>query len=110
MQEPLEESLSRIAELTDELEVLRAENKLLNQEKKALLKRLFGSKSEKLDPNQLNLLLGLIGDETQEAPPEVKIDPPQSEDQAPQKTCFSAQGFTRRCRNLRGSSGGGDHS
>ena len=47
----------QIETLQAENKSLRDENKLLNEKIQYLLKQLFGSKSEKIDPNQLTLLL-----------------------------------------------------
>jgi transposase len=47
----------REAELTRQNEVLRQENALLRQKIDALVRRVFGSSSEQLDPAQLQLLL-----------------------------------------------------
>ena len=49
---------AQIAALRVENEALRLENRLLQQKNQFLLKRLFGSTSEKIDPRQLELLLG----------------------------------------------------
>ncbi len=52
-------SAESFAELAATNESLRSENKLLHQKVNALLSRLFGRKSEKMDLNQLQLLMGL---------------------------------------------------
>jgi hypothetical protein len=49
---------AQIEALRAENEAVRAENRLLQQKNQFLLKRLFGSTSEKIDPSQLELLLG----------------------------------------------------
>ena len=56
------------------IESLSAENKLLNQKIQALLTRLFGRKSEKMDLDQLQLLMGLVdienaADKDEDPPP-----------------------------------------
>lgn len=73
-----EEQAAIIARLTAHIESLEAKNKelaahnhILDQKIKFLLARLFGHKSEKLDPNQLQLLIGLGDPET----PEIDDDP-----------------------------------
>ena len=48
----------RIAQLEAEVAQLRAENELLREKIDLLIKMLFAASSEKLDPNQLQLLLG----------------------------------------------------
>jgi transposase len=52
------EQAALIATLRDENQALRAENQLLQRKVQFLIHRLFGRTSEKLDPNQLELLLG----------------------------------------------------
>lgn len=54
----------REAELTSQLEAVLRENALLRQKIDLLVRRVFGSTSERLSPNQLELLLALS-----EAPP-----------------------------------------
>lgn len=49
----------REAVLQSELEASRLEVKLLREKIDALLRRLYGSKSERLDPDQLMLLEGI---------------------------------------------------
>jgi len=49
---------AQIEALRVENESLRAENRLLQQKNQFLLKRVFGRTSEKIDPHQLELLLG----------------------------------------------------
>ena len=51
----------REAELTRQLEAVLRENALLRQKVDLLVKRVFGSSSEKLSPDQLELLLALSG-------------------------------------------------
>lgn len=87
-----EEQTAIIARLTAHVATLEAQNKdlaahnesleqynrILDQKVKFLLARLFGHKSEKLDPNQLQLLMGLDEPET----PDIEDDPPPSEERA----------------------------
>ena len=49
----------REAELTRQLEMALRENALLRQKIDILVRRVFGSSSERLSPNQLELLLAL---------------------------------------------------
>jgi len=65
------EQAAQIRDLLERLNQLLAENKLLNQKVQLLLKRLFGRKSEKLSPGQLEFLLGNL-----DAPPEDDDPPP----------------------------------
>ena len=51
-----------IKELKEEVERLRQENELLRQKLDALARRIFGRKSEQLDSNQLEFLLGKLND------------------------------------------------
>jgi transposase len=51
----------REAELTSQLEMALRENALLRQKIDLLVRRVFGSTSEKLSPGQLELLLALSG-------------------------------------------------
>lgn len=59
--------------LTESFEELRAENKKLNERIDYLIRQLFGSKSEKIDPNQLMLILGMDemppADDPEDEPP-----------------------------------------
>jgi len=72
--ELLEALQKQLQALQDQNQALRIENKLLHAKVQFLLKRMFGRKSEKIDPRQLQLLLqGLAVEET---PPE--DDPPRS--------------------------------
>lgn len=51
-------------QLREENALLRRENELLRQKVEALIRRVFGAKSETLNPDQLQLLLAkLTGDE-----------------------------------------------
>ena len=65
-----------VAELKALVEMLRTENKLLHQKVRLLLKRLFGSKSEALNPAQLQLLMAGLEVGELSAPDE--DDPPPS--------------------------------
>lgn len=67
----LEKVLRQNCVLTESFEELRAENKKLNERIDYLIRQLFGSKSEKIDSNQLMLILGM-----DEMPPE---DEPEDE-------------------------------
>lgn len=62
------------ARLTEELEALRQENKLLREKVDLLVKRIFGAKSEQLDEQQLMLLLQ-GGDEGAKKAPASGADP-----------------------------------
>lgn len=55
--EQYEQLLTENKKLAAETQTLQNEIKYLNEKVKYLLKQLFGSKSEKIDPNQLTLLL-----------------------------------------------------
>jgi hypothetical protein len=72
MESALENLTKQVAEQATEIKTLRGENALLRQKLQALLHRLFGRKSEKLDPRQLQLLLEAL--EVAEVEPE--DDPP----------------------------------
>jgi transposase len=67
------EQAAQIQALLQRLDALLNENKLLNRKVQFLMQRLFGRKSEKLDRNQLELLLGVL-----DAPPPDDDDPPPS--------------------------------
>ncbi len=73
MHEAVEILRKQVDELSHELRALRAENFLLRQKNDLLLRRLFGSKSEKLDSKQMELLLGAL---TQEIKPDDDPTPP----------------------------------
>jgi len=74
MQSQIEELRRQNAELSAQVATLSAENKLLQQKLQLLLRRLFGRKSEKIDPRQLELLLGYVATAT----PDDEDDPPPS--------------------------------
>jgi len=63
----------QLASMLSTLEAVQAENKLLHQKVQLLLKRIYGKKTEKFDPGQLELLLelGVLPSE-----PEPDNDPP----------------------------------
>jgi transposase len=65
----------REAQLLAKIETLEKENALLRQKIDALVRRLFGAKSEKLDPAQLLLLLQGL-DEPKKAPEPVTAEVP----------------------------------
>jgi transposase len=64
LSEQLARAVAQLGRASGELAELRTENKLLREKMDALLRRLFGAKSEKIDPAQLLLLLQGL-----EAPP-----------------------------------------
>ena len=72
MHAQIEELRKMVAEQAALIEALRAENHLQQQKIQFLLKRLFGSTSEKIDPRQLELLLGYAPAAT----PDDDDDPP----------------------------------
>lgn len=53
---------ARLEELAEQNKALTAENKLLHQKVQHLLGRIFGRKTEQLDPAQLQLLMGIDAD------------------------------------------------
>jgi transposase len=59
----------REAELTSQLEMALRENALLRQKIDLLVRRVFGSTSEKLSPGQLELLLAVSGSAPEIAAP-----------------------------------------
>jgi len=68
---PLEQTLSRqLEECQQELAAARRENELLRQKMDALVRRVFGSSSERVDRFQLELLLQLPEVAVQESPPQ----------------------------------------
>jgi len=70
MQEELRNLREQNLKLTEQVTKLSADNKLLSEKIQFLLKRLFGSKSEKLNRNQLEFFLaGLEGEEPDNDPP-----------------------------------------
>src|SRR6266699_1008022 len=68
---PREQALSRqLEECQQELATLRRENELLRQKIDALVRRVFGSSSERVDRSQLELLLQLSEPIVPEPPPQ----------------------------------------
>ena len=76
-----------IAKQQKELEFLREENRLLHQKVDLLIRQMFGKKSEKLSPGQLEMLL--CGDETP-GEPEASVEEPATTE-APKKVNQSAE-------------------
>lgn len=72
----------REAELTAQVEALTRENELLRQKLDLLIRRIFGSSSEKLSPDQLELALTLA---TQPAPVETPAPAPRPAAPAPRE-------------------------
>ena len=64
------------ARLTEELEALRQENKLLREKIDLLARRIFGAKSEQLDESQLMLLLQGGDEGAKKLRPPARIPPP----------------------------------
>jgi transposase len=60
-------SSRRVKELQDEVKRLRLENELLRRKLDLMARRMFGRKSEELAPNQLEFLLGKLGEPEQPA-------------------------------------------
>lgn len=76
MHAQIEELRRQNAEQAAQIEALCTENRLLQQKVQFLLKRLFGQKSEKIDPRQLELLLGYAPPLPEEdAPPQPPTRP-----------------------------------
>ncbi|NJN05529.1 MAG: hypothetical protein HC814_02795 [Rhodobacteraceae bacterium] len=82
-----------VNELIEENERLRRENELLRQKLDLLARRIFGRKSEQLDSNQLEFLLGKLNEPESSLPasgdaaiPEADAKPrrPSKTPQAPQ--------------------------
>ena len=72
------EQAAQIAELLKQLQALLAENKLLSRKVHFLVNRLFGRKTEKLSPAQLELLLGNLSEEPEDDDPPEPPSPPRS--------------------------------
>jgi len=73
---PREQALSRQLEgCQQELAALRRENQLLRQKMDALVRRVFGSSSERVDRSQLELLLQLPDPTIPEQPPQEPAPP-----------------------------------
>jgi len=66
---------AKVAEQEEELVRLRRENELLRQKIDHLSRKIFGCSSEKLSPDQLQLLLELAGAEEEEAQKETLDEP-----------------------------------
>lgn len=97
-----EKLIAKVAELVENqkklvtiIDALSSENKLLHQKVQALLKRIFGKKSEKLNPDQLELLLGFA--EELEVTPEDDDTPPPS---SPSRSRKSRKSKPRLPENL----------
>src|SRR5260370_36078926 len=69
------ELLSELAQTQEDLRRLAQENKLLREKIDALLRKLFGASSEKIDPAQLLLILQGFGDPGK-APEPVEAEAP----------------------------------
>jgi transposase len=78
LREQVQHLTAMVQALREENAVLKAENKLLRDKNQLLLKRLFGKKSEKLSPAQLELLLGLSTGTAVEEPEEEPEPSPSS--------------------------------
>jgi transposase len=77
---PLEQALSRqLEECQQELGALRRENELLRQKMDALVRRVFGASSERVDRSQLELLLQLPEPMIPEQPPQEPAPPAQKQ-------------------------------
>lgn len=76
MESALEIALKENAELKAELRLAHSEIRLLNQKIQLLLKRLFGSKSEKFDPGQLELMLAGLQANVVAEPENIDPEPP----------------------------------
>ena len=88
-----QEELQRLnAGLVSQLQGLQIENKQLKQKVQFLLLRMFGRKSEKIDPRQLELLLKGLA--VEDPPPD--NDPPPSPPSPPRKP--RETGFPPTCR------------
>ena len=70
------EQAAQISKLLEQIEKLLTENSFLNRKVQLLLKRMFGRKSEKLDRNQLELLLAGLGDGAGDDDPPPPTPPP----------------------------------
>jgi transposase len=85
MQAALAELKEKLAERDERIEQLVAENRLLSRKLQFLLKRLFGRKSEKLNRNQLELLLSGLDDSPPDDTPPPAPQPPRSRRRAERK-------------------------
>ena len=82
-----------VRRLRCELELLRKENELLRQKVDALSRRIFGKKSEQLDPAQLELLMGMIDSQAQ-----TQEKGQEQVQEQPQKPCPKRRDRKRRIR------------
>lgn len=81
---PLEQALSRqLEECQKELAAARRENELLRQKIEALVRRVFGSSSERVDRSQLELLLQLPEPMVPEQPPQESAPPTEKQMRLP---------------------------
>jgi transposase len=85
MPQTLEQVLEQNAELMALVKELTEQNKLLNQKVQFLLNRLFGKKSEKLDPGQLELLLGGLDQPDPDPEPSTPPAPKKRKKRSPSK-------------------------
>lgn len=77
------ELVAKLARATAEIQGVRTENKLLREKIDALLRRLFGAQSEKLDPGQLLLLLAGLDESPKAAEPVAAEEPRRSKAASP---------------------------
>lgn len=89
-------SEDREAILLNLIEDLRKENVLLRERINLLIRRVFGSKSEKLDRAQLELLLGLTGDDDSKKAEPAGGDTPAADPAAPSQKPRRAVGKVTR--------------
>lgn len=87
----LEQALRLVATLQQESASLRHENKLLREKVNLLLRRVFGSSSEKLDPAQIQMLLS--GDQL--AQPAAEQQPVEASKPAPKAGAARKPGIPR---------------
>ena len=81
---PLEQALSRqLEECQKDLAAARRENELLRQKIEALVRRVFGSSSERVDRSQLELLLQLAEPIVPEQPPQEPAPPAEKQMRLP---------------------------
>jgi transposase len=72
------ELVAKLARATAEIQEVRTENKLLREKIDALLRRIFGAQSEKIDPGQLLLLLAGLGESPKTPEPVAAEEPRRS--------------------------------
>jgi transposase len=82
----LAEARLLITTLQDRLKKTQRENELLRHKLDVLCRRLFGKKSEKVDPNQLRLALDLLDSETGGESEPVEADSGESPKRGPSRT------------------------